>query len=157
MKQEFVDRIVEATAEAKGIAWDTCHKIYILMDDAEMALMREYEYDPLISSDQMGPDEMTATVVSWYEESCGLRFISAVSTNKDDPNAGFESIIEQFEDEDEDELCTSCGSDTEYSNGLCYECYENGDQPCCEQCFSDTDVDPATNICASCEEMSVSA
>ena len=125
MKDEFVDRIVKATAEAKGIAWDTCHKIYILMDDAEMALMREYEYDPLISSDQMGLDEMTATVVSWYEESCGLRFISAVSTNKDDPNAGFESIIGQFEDEDP---CHQCGSEESYEDDLCYECYEDANQ-----------------------------
>ena len=119
MKQEFVDRIVEATAEAKGIAWDNCHKIYILMDDAEMALMREYEYDPLISSDQMGPDEMTAKVIKWYEDSCSLRFINACS--KAD---GFVDVIGQFEDEDEDDddECESCGRYPVYYDGLCDDC-----------------------------------
>ena len=157
MNDEKIQLIKDYTAEARGIAFDGCHKIYILMDNYQVELMREYGYDPLISADEMNHLDMTDKVIRWYEDSCGLRFITAVSTNKDDRTDGFESIIEQFEDEDEDELCTSCGSDTEYSIGLCYECYENGDQPCCEQCFSDTDVDPATNICASCEEMSVSA
>ena len=122
MKQEFVDRIVEATADAKGIAWDTCHKIYILMDWEQMDLMRSYEYDPLISSDQMSPDKMTNTIVKWYDESCGLRFVSAVSTNRDNPNAGFENVIGQFED---DEPCANCGADESYEDDLCYDCWED--------------------------------
>ncbi len=90
--------------EAKGIAWDTCHKIYVLMDSEQMDQMTEYGYDPLISSDQMTPDEMLQTVLDWYEQSCGLRFIEAVETNHEDPNAGFHSIVPQFfSDEDEDE------------------------------------------------------
>lgn len=89
--------------DAKGIAFDTCHKIYVLMDDEQMALMREYGYDPLITSDEMTPDEMYARVVEWYDESCGLRFISAVRTDHDDPNAGFTDIVAQGADwEDED-------------------------------------------------------
>ena len=60
--------------------------------------MREYGYDPLITKDQMTPDQMLTTLEEWYEESCGLRFIQAVSTNHIDPNKGFESLIEQFEE-----------------------------------------------------------
>ena len=41
---------VEVAVElAKGIAFDECHKIYVLMDDGQMAQMKEYGYDPLIA------------------------------------------------------------------------------------------------------------
>ena len=33
--------------------------------------------------------------MEWYENSCGLRFISAVHTNHADPNAGFIDLIGQ--------------------------------------------------------------
>lgn len=97
------------TATAKGIAFDTCHKIYVLMDDKQVELMREYEYEMLFTSDQMTPSEMSEKVDEWYGESCSLKFIEAVSTNEEDPNLGFENIVEQgaewksYEDEDEDE------------------------------------------------------
>ena len=92
------------TQEAKGIAWDTCHKIYVLMDDEQMALMREYGYDPLITSDEMTPEQMSRQVADWFDQSCGLRFIQAVNTNPDDPNEGFIDIVGQFEaDEDEED------------------------------------------------------
>ena len=81
--------------EAKAIAWDTCHKIYLLMDDEQVELMRGYEYDPLITKEEMTSEEMLSTLEKWYEGSCGLRFIEAVSTNHIDPNAGFESLVEQ--------------------------------------------------------------
>ena len=98
--------ILEYTKEAKGIAFDTCHKIYILMDDEQMALMKTYGYDPLISADESDPEEMANKVVEWYEESCGLRFINAVHTNPENPNDGFIQVVPQFadnEDEDEDQ------------------------------------------------------
>ena len=89
------DKVEEYLANAKGIAFDTCHKIYVLMDDEQMSEMREYGYDPLISADDQTPDEMLATVMDWYEDSCGLRFVQAVYTNHEDPNEGFVSLIEQ--------------------------------------------------------------
>jgi hypothetical protein len=91
------------TANAKGIAFDTCHKIYVLMDDQQMELMRGYGYDLLISSDEMTPEELEAQVAEWYDDSCSLRFIQAVSTNTEDPNEGFVSIVAQGADWDEDE------------------------------------------------------
>ena len=93
-----LELVREKVSEATAIAWDTCHKIYVLMDDEQVELMREYGYDPLITKDQMTPDQMLTTLEEWYEESCGLRFIQAVSTNHIDPNKGFESLIEQFEE-----------------------------------------------------------
>ena len=97
---------VEVAVEmAKGIAFDTCHKIYVLMDDGQMAQMKEYGYDPLISADTTTPEEMLATIKDWYENSCGLRFVSGVRSVDGDPNEGFIDLIGQCEDDDEqDEL-----------------------------------------------------
>jgi hypothetical protein len=98
------DLVKERVVDAKAIAWDTCHKIYVLMDDEQVELMRGYEYDPLITKEQATPEEMFATLQEWYEDSCGLRFIQAVNTHPVDPNLGFESLIEQgwFENENEE-------------------------------------------------------
>jgi hypothetical protein len=95
------DLIYDRVNDCKGIAWDTCHKIYILMDSEQVELMREYGYDPLITADQMSADEMFGLVQEWYEDSCSLRFIDAVSTNHINPNAGFETLSPQFEDQEE--------------------------------------------------------
>jgi hypothetical protein len=100
------------TATAKGIAFDTCHKIYVLMDDEQVALMRQYGYgdandpDSLITSDQMTPSQMSDKVAEWFEKSCGLRFINAVHSDPSVGHEGFVNIVSQFEgqdDEDEDE------------------------------------------------------
>jgi len=92
-----LELVKERVSEAKAIAWDTCHKIYVLMDDEQVEVMRGYEYDPLITKEEMTSEEMLSTLEKWYEDSCGLRFIQAVNTNHIDPNKGFESLIEQGE------------------------------------------------------------
>lgn len=97
------DLVEERVSEAKAIAWDTCHKIYLLMDDEQVELMREYKYDPLITADEMKPAEMLETIKEWYENSCFLRFVDAVSTNHEDANKGFETLIGQFDGEEESE------------------------------------------------------
>jgi hypothetical protein len=103
VEQAYWD-VREYTNEAKGIAYDTCHKIYILMDDNQVALMREYEYDPLITADQMDPAELATVVMKWFQDSCGLKFISAVYSDKSIGTDGFVDVVEQFEgNEDEDE------------------------------------------------------
>lgn len=132
--------------DAKGIAFDTCHKIYILMDDEQMAKMKEYEYDPLISKAEMSAGEMFETIKHWYAESCGLKFVEAVTTTPDgvDPNEGFETLIEQGAKEyddcvncgDEDcdgwdcqrERCENCGYDDVYEDDLCRDCYDDSQE-----------------------------
>lgn len=102
-RQYLIDKDVDSyLADAKGIAWDTCHKIYILLDDQQMQQMREYEYDPLISSDEMDADQMLDEIAKWWDDSCGLRFIEAVETM---PNGEqeFDVVIGQFEDDEEDD------------------------------------------------------
>lgn len=95
LAEVFDTLVMEKVNDAKAIAFDTCHKIYILMDDEQVEKMRGYGYDPLITSDEATPEEMLAYLEEWYLDSCSLRFIDAVSTNYADPNAGFERVIEQ--------------------------------------------------------------
>jgi hypothetical protein len=112
VEQAYWD-VREYTNEAKGIAYDTCHKIYVLMDDDQVNLMREYGYgdsndpDSLITSEQLDPAEMATVVMKWFQDSCGLRFINAVYSDRSIGHEGFVNIIAQFEgdedDEDEDE------------------------------------------------------
>jgi len=87
--------VESALSEARGIAFDTCHKIYILMDEEQMTLMKQYGYDPLISASDMDAYDMMEQVKSWYEQSCGLRFVNAVYTNHENPNDGFFALIPQ--------------------------------------------------------------
>jgi hypothetical protein len=100
-------KIDEYTNEAKGIAWDTCHKIYVLMDDEQVALQRSYGYgengEGLFTSDEMTGDEMRKQVMDWYQQSCGLRFISAVSTNPNFGDDGWVHVISQFETQEEED------------------------------------------------------
>jgi len=95
--------VYDKMEDAKGIAFDGCHKIYVLMDDTQVAKMREYDYDPLYTSDEMSAGEMYETIKHWYAESCGLKFVEAVSTVAGDPNDGFETLIGQGDDYDEEE------------------------------------------------------
>lgn len=88
-----LELIKEKLSKAEAIAWDNCHKIYILMDSEQVELMRSYGYDPLITNEQMNPDEMFNEISEWYEDSCSLRFVQAISTD-----IGFEELISQFED-----------------------------------------------------------
>ena len=85
-----LEKVKERVSVAKAIAWDNCHKIYVLMDDEQVELMRGYEYNPLITNTKATPEEMLAYLEDWYADSCGLRFIEAVSSD-----TGFESLVEQ--------------------------------------------------------------
>jgi hypothetical protein len=98
------DLVEERVSEAKAIAWDTCHKIYLLMDDEQVELMRGYGYDALITNEEADPDLMLEMLKHWFGIACGLRFIEAVSTHPTDPNKGFETLIGQgdYDLEEED-------------------------------------------------------
>jgi hypothetical protein len=91
--------------DAKGIAFDTCHKIYVLMDEEQVALMREYEYDEIVTASEKSPSEMLGIIKGWFDASCGLRFVDAVETNKENPNDGFTVLIGQFDGDE----CEDCG------------------------------------------------
>lgn len=89
------EKLKELLEDAHGIAWDTCHKIYILMDDKQMEQMRGYEYDPLLSSTDLTPKQMYTKVRKWYLGSCGLRFIDACFTEGEDTR--FLTVVGQWD------------------------------------------------------------
>jgi hypothetical protein len=95
---DYWNNVEEAVQDAHLIAFDTCHKIYIALDEWEADWFRgRDDYEKATGT----PDELLATLRKWYEASCPLRFISSVTRNEEDPNAGYTSVIPQGADEDD--------------------------------------------------------
>lgn len=92
-----------AVGEAKSIAFDGCHKIYVLMDDGQTNTMQAYGYGVDGSYLEIVADKKVALTLlqEWWSESCGLRFINAVKTVDGNPNEGFTSLISQTENDEE--------------------------------------------------------
>jgi len=92
--------VATAMPEARLVAWDGCHKMYVALDDVEADWFRNSDYTVVEDT----PEIMLATLKKWWDESCPLKFINGVVSNPDDPNAGFTSLIGQgdwCEDEDD--------------------------------------------------------
>lgn len=90
--------VSEYVDEAKLIAWDECHKIYLAMDDTQADWFR-VNYPVVVDG---SPEHLLSTLEEWFDKSCWLRFINAVSTNEADPNAGFVTLIPQGAEENDD-------------------------------------------------------
>ena len=109
---DYFDPVLDAIEGALLIAWDGCHKIYLAMDDSEANWFRQ-NYNGRSCTDRTftgTPEEMLATLKGWWDESCPLKFVSAVTTNYENPNAGFVSLIgqgdwcdDEYDEYDEDE------------------------------------------------------
>jgi hypothetical protein len=99
--------VAEYVKDAVLIAFDECHKIYLAMDEQEAYFFRTTYQPAVVESIHSTPEGMLATLEEWFDDSCGLKFISAVWNDDLDPNAGFVTLISQCagddEDEDEDE------------------------------------------------------
>lgn len=93
--------IEDTLEDAVSIAWDGCHKIYILMDKEAHRTQYRWGSEYVLRLDNIGADEALALLRKWYDDSCGLRFISAVRTTEPDPNEGYTHLISQFEDEED--------------------------------------------------------
>lgn len=93
-----------ALAHATSIAWNGCHKVYVLLDDEQTTQMRDLGYGDgtddsvLITSVQATPAEMSAHVRDWFAQSCGLRFIGLVTTGDDQKTPEYENLIAQCEE-----------------------------------------------------------
>ena len=110
MKEYWWD-VEEALEDARLIAFDGCHKIYIAMDETEAEWFRK-NYNPEVCGTSRTFEgnewQMLEKLREWWSESCSLKFIHAVVHNEEDPNAGFTNLIPQgaeevHEEEDEDE------------------------------------------------------
>lgn len=101
------EAVESALDTAKSIAFDGCHKIYVLMDDGQTAWMKDGGYGQddddsrLIEFEKSAKDDVLAILHDWWEESCGLRFISAVKTVEGDANKGFTDLISQDNNDEE--------------------------------------------------------
>lgn len=125
--EDIWEDVAEAVGSAEGIAFDGCHKIYVLMDSNQVHLMAGYGYgdddSPLFTRQQMSETELLDTLKSWYKkaQNCGLQFIDKVSTMPEgvDPNEGFESLIYQGY---EQEFCQHCGKFEANYDQYCDDC-----------------------------------
>jgi hypothetical protein len=93
------EAVENAVKDAKLVAFDGCHKIYVAMDSKSAKELKGGGYVVLKGD----PRTMLKAVIKWYKESCGLRFVQGMSHNSYDPNLGFVNLIPQFERDDEDE------------------------------------------------------
>lgn len=85
--------------QTDSVSFDGCHKIYLNMDAKQTEKMIGYGYDKTIIDT---PAAMKDLVLTWYEDSCSLRFINAVFTN-DDETDKFVTVIGQFFGEEDEE------------------------------------------------------
>ena len=93
------EAVENAVKNAKLVAFDGCHKIYVAMDSHSAKELKGNGYTVLKDD----PRTMLKAVIKWYKESCGLRFVQGMSHNNINPNLGFVDLIPQFERDDEDE------------------------------------------------------
>lgn len=89
-KNKSLWKLVEVVIKlAKYQTWDGCHKIYLIMDEETGSKFNDYDYqleEPNIE-----------LLHRWFENSCGLRFIDAVTSVREgqDPNKGYVTLIKQ--------------------------------------------------------------
>lgn len=91
MKEKF-KLVKETIKDAKLVAFDGCHKIYVAMDDISADKLEENGYIVIKGS----VTKMFKAVQDWYKNSCGLKFVTSVSHNEIDPNLGYLDLIPQF-------------------------------------------------------------
>lgn len=106
--EDYWDDVKREVEYAKSISFDGCHKIYLAMDDTQAKWFKE-NYNGEDCGDMTfegTADEMFALLQKWYQDSCELKFIQSVTTNEADPNEGFQNLIPQgaeWEDEEDEE------------------------------------------------------
>ena len=105
--EPWLTEVKEAVDTAVSIAWEGCHKIYIMSDKEADTNMIDIGYDTVKVDDK---DKTVAQLFEWWESSCSLRFINRIETTGGKAgNDQFFAVIPQFdydedeEDEDDDE------------------------------------------------------
>lgn len=69
-------RVLDALPEARLIAFDGCHKIYLALDEKEV--QRFTQDDSAYETYTASPKDMYLRLRRWYNDSCDLRFISGI-------------------------------------------------------------------------------
>jgi len=97
------ERVTTAIMDCEGVAFDGCHKVFILMDKAQVEKMRGIGYgnktdfekgdSRLVTADVVRRSTLYQLVRDWYIESCELKFIQSIRTG--DPDDEFGNVISQ--------------------------------------------------------------
>lgn len=87
-------QLQELVSTADSIAWDGCHKIYILQDSDQTDKMKNYGYDYLWTKGMMDTDSMVNTIYQWWRQSCELRLVDSVATG-DRSTDQFTTVVPQ--------------------------------------------------------------
>ena len=82
-----------ALASAHAIMFDGCHKIYVIASPDYPDSSIYETHVKLAAVSQAGA---LATLKRWWEESCGLRFITQID-NDGESNSDYNDLIEQGE------------------------------------------------------------
>tara|TARA_R110002110_G_scaffold171377_2_gene373820 strand:+ start:299 stop:601 length:303 start_codon:yes stop_codon:yes gene_type:complete len=96
-KEPWLKRVTEALDGAVSITWEGCHKLYICMDKESHDQQIEFGYDMIEVSQLEHVGGAADQLFEWFDNSCGLRFISAISNGD-----SFDRVIPQFEYDDEE-------------------------------------------------------
>lgn len=92
-------RVRAAVKGAKGISFDGCHKIYVLLDDESVAQSREWGYgeDGSYLLTGLTSTQMFAQIKDWWDESCSLKFVQSVGSvpPEANPNDGYKQLVSQ--------------------------------------------------------------
>lgn len=130
--------VERAIPETKAIAFDGCHKIYLLLDEKQVEKMATIGYGkdndgsellrvhelPENLNGFISRSSVLPFIKRWFDDSCGLEFVDSVRTVDGDPNDGFRALIEQFEFEEEEAECEGHSDgpvmgETFYCDGSC--------------------------------------
>lgn len=77
--------------EARAVAFDGCHKIYLAMDDDSERWLEQEGY--IVA--RGGSDLMLEAVKDWYRNSCSLRFVQGVRHLPDYATFAFQDLVPQ--------------------------------------------------------------
>lgn len=101
-------RVANAVMDCEGVAFDGCHKVYVLMDKEQVEKMRGYGYGVdtesdgsyLLTTDDHKRSELLTIVKEWYRKSCSLKFIQSIATvpgdeEGDSPQDEYDNLIPQ--------------------------------------------------------------
>jgi hypothetical protein len=92
----LAQKVRDAMSVSVGVAYDDCHKVYILGDWQQVDKMREFGYETLVTTDDCNREELVIKTLEFFHDSCGLRFITHLVTTPE--GELFNSIIDQFEE-----------------------------------------------------------
>lgn len=97
MNKKYIRLIAFACEMAKGVAFDGCHKIFVLMDAEALDHVYAQGYGQAEGSKlvtgAVKPHEYASQVRTWYRESCPLRLVQAIRI--DEGQVVFTDIVPQ--------------------------------------------------------------